>query len=125
MRNWTPMWRLRRSESAPEADLRAPFEDGDHHHVCDPDPTDEQGNGSEPEEERRERALRSRSRLDRIRRPGDVDLLRMLGVRGAREDAAYRLDVLGVAAHVERRDVTLIGEVRVRGREADEHGGVE
>ena len=79
MRNWGPTWPPGRAERPAQPDLGAPLEHGDDHRVRDPDPADEQRDRAEAEEERVNALGRGRARLERVGRPGDVDLLGLLG----------------------------------------------
>jgi hypothetical protein len=67
-RNWRRMCPLA-PERAPEPDLRASLENRDDHHVCDPDAADEERDGAEAEDERRERRLRGRPCFEGVGRP--------------------------------------------------------
>jgi hypothetical protein len=76
------------AEGAAQADFGASFEDGDDHDVGDSAGADEEGDGAE--EQGVERGLGVGLGGQRGRRPGDVDLLRVLGV-GLRRQEVVRL----------------------------------
>ena len=64
-------------------------------------------------------------RLDRVRRPADVDRLGMLGVGRRREHRADVVDQVGLGADVDRRRGGLGTEERLGGVTPDERGAVD
>ena len=125
MRNWRPTWRRvapseRRSpisERRSSTEMTITF--------AIPTPPTSSATAPSPRKSDGEGALRRRARLDRVGRAGDVHLVGRLGVDRACEHRAHVLDVLGVAPHVERRDVALVVEEAGGGAEPDERGAVE
>ena len=66
-------------EGAAHADLAAPLEHRDHHHVGDPDATDDEGDGAEGEQQVAQRLVGRGPGLERVGRPGHVDLVGGVG----------------------------------------------
>ena len=115
----------RAPERPPHADLAAALEHGDHHHVGDPDAADDEGHGPEREQQVAQRRVGGGPRLEGVRRPRHVDLVRRLRVGSTGEHGAHGLDLVGRGAHEQRRrrrgGVEQLGGDRV----ADQRRGVE
>jgi hypothetical protein len=109
------------AQGAAQPDLLAAFQHGDDHDVGDPDGADQQRDRAEAEEQGVERALGVSCGGERVRGPGDVDLV---GVFRAGLRAEQAVDAGGGGGGVDGADVDLRRvpvEVQVTpgGREAD------
>ena len=115
------------AEGAAQADLGAALEDGDDHHVGDPDPADQEGDRAEAEEERGEGAFGGGLGLEHVGGSADRDFFRPPGIGGARQQRR-RGAHLGFALprpHVDLRRAAVGAEEARRGRVADQRGAVE
>ena len=88
---------------SPHADLAATLQHGDDHHVGDPDAADDQGHGAQGEQEVAQRRVGGGPRLERVRRPRHVHLVRRVGADRTGEHAPDGLDLVGRGAHEQRR----------------------
>ena len=80
-----------RPQGPPQPDLRPSLEDRDHHHVGDPDPSDQQGDRPQPEEQGGEGVVGGGLGRQRVGRAADPDLLRVGRVGGGRQHRPHRL----------------------------------
>ena len=113
------------SDGPAQADLAPPLDDADHHDVCDADAAYQQRHGTQTQEQPGEGALGSRSCLQQVRRPADLDFFWILGIDCSGQHVPSRVDVVFVDTHIDDRRRKLDVVVGLRRTVADQDGPVE